>query len=256
MFQPHSFLWHYLWVAPNLLLAILAAILWQRGLKRQFPAFLLYACFEAVQWAVLYPIDLIPSIPAEAFWWAYWLTSVLECIVVFILISDIFANVFGSYEALSHLGKFVIRWAGAFLVVIAAGIAAYAPTENQRWLIHSTHILQESMYIVAAGLILLLFASAAYFRLAWSHQTFGIALGLGMSVCVHLATWAVMANAGLSDAGRNLLDFVNMGTFHLAVLIWFYYLLVPHKAAAKPPVSLPENTLAVWNRELERLLQL
>ena len=46
-----------------------------------------------------------------------------------------------------------------------------------------------------------------------------------------------------------------MATYHLCVFIWFYYLLVPAKATVKPKVSLPENNLAVWNRELERLLQ-
>jgi hypothetical protein len=45
-----------------------------------------------------------------------------------------------------------------------------------------------------------------------------------------------------------------MGTYHICVLIWFYYLLVPQKVAAKPAVSLPEDNLAVWNRELERLI--
>jgi len=46
-----------------------------------------------------------------------------------------------------------------------------------------------------------------------------------------------------------------MGTYHACVLMWFYYLLVPEKVVTKSAVPLPENNLAVWNRELERLLQ-
>ena len=45
-----------------------------------------------------------------------------------------------------------------------------------------------------------------------------------------------------------------MATYHVCVLIWFYYLLVPQKIPAKPVVPLPENNLDVWNRELERLV--
>jgi len=71
---------------------------------------------------------------------------------------------------------------------------------------------------------------------------------------VHLATWAVLANTNLSTANRHYLDFLNMATYHACVLIWFYYLLVPQKAVIKSAVPLPENNLAVWNRELERLL--
>jgi hypothetical protein len=47
-----------------------------------------------------------------------------------------------------------------------------------------------------------------------------------------------------------------MATFHFCVLMWIYYLLVPRRVSAtNAPIALPENNLALWNRELERLLQ-
>ena len=61
--------------------------------------------------------------------------------------------------------------------------------------------------------------------------------------------------AACRDSKRISSYFVNMATYHVCVLIWFYYLLVPSKVAAKPAVPLPENNLEVWNRELERLVQ-
>ena len=90
--------------------------------------------------------------------------------------------------------------------------------------------------------------------LTWGQPTFGIALGRGISSSVHLATWAVMANGGLPHS-RYLLDFLNMATYQVCVLLWFYFLLVPQKSATTSAVSLPENHLDIWNRELERLLQ-
>ena len=101
---------------------------------------------------------------------------------------------------------------------------------------------------------MLLFVTAGYFRLGWRRPVFGITLGLGISACVHLATWAVMANGGLADK-RHLLDMLNLATFHVCVLIWFYYLLVPEKVSTTSAVALPEHNLELWNRELERLLQ-
>jgi hypothetical protein len=255
MFQPHSFLWHYLWVAPNLLLAVLACILWKRGLHRYFRSFCVYAWFQFVWWAVLYPADLIPSVSAEHFWRLVWIGSLLESVIVFVLISDLFANVFGSYTAVAHIGKLLIRWGGSFLLITASVAAAHAPIDISFWPIPASHILQEGLYIVTAGLVFLLFVSAAYFELPWNRRFFGIALGLGVTACVHLATWAVMANGGLANK-RHLLDLANMATSHVAVLIWFYYLLVPRKVRApESAVLLPENNLALWNRELERLLQ-
>jgi hypothetical protein len=46
-----------------------------------------------------------------------------------------------------------------------------------------------------------------------------------------------------------------MATYHVCVLIWFYYLLVPAKVSTKAAVPLPENDLDIWNRELKRLAQ-
>lgn len=255
MFQPHSLLWHYLWVAPNLLLGVLACILWKRGLHKEFQNFFLYALFQLAQCLVTYTIDLLPSVSAKVFWQVYWGSLVVESILVFLLISDIFANILGKYEALAHFGKLLIRWGGALLIVTATGVAAYAPVQNQYLPIHATHILEEAMYIVVSGLMLLLFTSVAYFKLAWADRVYGIALGLGLSACIHLATWAILVNRPVSNSTQNKFDLINMATFHVAVLIWFYYLLAPQKVqAAKTTISLPDSNLAAWNRELERLL--
>jgi hypothetical protein len=254
MLQPHSFLWHYLWVAPNLLLAVLAVLMWKKGIHTKFPLFFVYALFQAAQWAILYPLDLLPSVRAENFWRAYWVSSLAEAFIIFLLTAEIFASVFGTYRAVARLGKLLIRWAGAVLVIGATVAAAYAPIDNPYWLIPATHILQQAVYMIVCGLILLLFVVAGYFRMSWGGSAFGIALGLGISACVHLATWAVMANGGLADK-RYLLDMLNLATYHVCVLIWFYYLLVPEKIPTTSAVPLPAHNLEVWNRELERLLQ-
>jgi len=256
MFQAHSFLWHYLWVAPNVLLGVLAGVLWKRKLHKEFRSFFLFAWFEFVQWLVLYPMDLLPRISAATFWTTYWVSEILESVLFFLVVSDVFVSLFSQYEALARFGKLLIRWGGALLIVTAAGIAAYAPAQNRYWGIQANNILEEAIYVVVSGLMLLLFASAAYFRLAWQHKVYGIALGLGFSACIHLAAWAISANRILPGSTHNIIDLIDMATSHVAVLIWFYYLLIPEKAPAKQPsVSLPENNLAVWNRELERFLQ-
>jgi len=64
----------------------------------------------------------------------------------------------------------------------------------------------------------------------------------------------MVANLSPSEHVRTLFDFLNNATYHVAVLIWFYYLLVPGKAPQKSTIRLPETNLTVWNREVERLL--
>jgi hypothetical protein len=254
MLQAHSFLWHYLWVAPNVLVFVLCFLIWTRGLGKQFPAFFIFAFASAVVQLALYVADVSPSVSAENFWRVDWAGSLIEGPLKFVVIGEIFAQVFGSYTSLARLGKLLIRGVGVTLVLAAAVAAAYAPRSGVHGMVYGAYLLEQSIYLIEAGLLVFIFFFASYFRLTLIRPLFGIALGLSISACVHLATWAVMANGGLPGK-RNLLDFLNMATYNLAVLIWCYYLLVPSKVAAGPAVPLPENHLDVWNRELERLVR-
>jgi hypothetical protein len=255
MLQAHSFLWHYLWIAPHALQVILAVLMWRRGLHRLFPVFLAYAIFEAIEEFVLYGMDVLPWVRAETFWQVFFVGLIIEGMIRFAVIGELFYHLLRPWPALAKLGSQLVRGAGAVLVILATLAAAYAPIDHPQYsLVSRAHILQQSLYIVQCGLLLSLFLFAAHFRLAWNNRTFGVALGLGIVACEHLGTWAVMANGGLIDQ-RNLLDLLNAATYHLCVLIWFYYLLVPPKVATTSTVLLPENNLAIWNRELERLLQ-
>jgi hypothetical protein len=142
-----------------------------------------------------------------------------------------------------------------FLVLAAALAAAFAPKNGDFGIVSGAHLLDQTIYLIESGLLLFIFALSYYFRLSFNKPLFGIAVGLSISACVHLATWAVMANGDIPNTTRYSLDFINMAVYHGCVLIWFYALLVPHKVMSKSPPSLPETNLDLWNRELERLLQ-
>jgi hypothetical protein len=256
MLQAHSFLWHYLWVAPNLLLPVLAVLLWRRGTARQFPAFLAFAMLSSIGQLAVYAADVLPSVSGWTYWRVDWGNLILEGVLKFALIGEVFALVFGSYESLAQMGKTLIRGAGIVLVFAAALAAAYAPKDELFGIISGANLLEQTTYLIECGVVVSVFIFSAYFHLSWPRQVFGIALGLSISACVHLATWALIDNVGLLRSTRLILVFVNMATYHVCVLIWFYYLLVPEKVVTKSSVPLPENNLDVWNRELERLVHL
>jgi hypothetical protein len=255
MLRAHSFLWHYLWVAPNILLLALAVAIRQRRIHAQFPIFLIFAVVMGVEQLTLYVTDLIPSVDAFTWWRLFWAGLLIEALVKFALIGEIFSRVFGRYPSLAKLGKTLISAAGTLLVLVAAVVAAYTPKNNIHWLVSGQNLLEQTIYMIECGLILFLFLFAAYFKLRWSRAAFGIALGLGISACVHLATWALIANGNFTDAYRIFLVFLNMATYHVSVLIWSYYLLVPQRSVITPAIPPPEHHLELWNRELERLLQ-
>lgn len=257
MLQAHSFLWHYLWVAPNLLLIGLAVLCWRRAIHKQFPAFVAFAMLGSLSQLALYAADMSPSVSAENFWRIDWASLLTEGVLKFVLIAEIFGRAFGSYESIARLGKSLIRGVGVVLVLTAAVAAAFAQRDNPYVLISGAHVLDQTIFFVEVGLLVSLFLLSWYFHLSWERQLFGIMLGLSISACVHLATWAIMANAGPSNATRYHLDFINMGTYHASILIWYYYLLVPEKSPAKGVVARQDpllgNELEAWNREVERL---
>jgi hypothetical protein len=253
MLQSHSFLWHYLWVGPRVLQAAFAVFLWRRALHRQFPVFFAYTIFEAIKGCILYTLDILPTVSGETFWSAYWVGVIAETILVLGVIGELFLHLLRLRPVMAKVGSRLISGAGAVLILLAVAIAAYTPIVHRHYaLVSSAGVFQRSSYLVECGLVLFLFLFAAHFKLGWNHRALGIALGFAVVWCEQMAVLALIAGGVLSD---KRLDFLSMATYHVCVLIWSYYLLVPEKVATTSAVSLPENNLDIWNRELERLLQ-
>lgn len=255
MLQPHSLLWHYLWLGPQVLQAVLAIFLVRRGIHRLFPFFLGYLVFGAMEQFTLYGLDVLPSVSTEAFWRAFWAGAIIEGAIKFGVIGELFFHLLQPRPAIARMGRRLISGTGAALALLSVAAAAATPMVHRQLIsISRAHILLQSSYVVDCGLALFLFLFAAYQGLSWDRRDLGIAVGLGIVWCEHTAAWTLSANGVWLDR-RYLLDFLNGATYHLCVMIWFYYLVVPHKSAITSAAQLPDNNLAIWNRELERLLQ-
>jgi hypothetical protein len=254
MLQSHSFLWHYLWVGPNILCLILCFYLWKRGLHREFPFFFAFALSNCIGDLLTYGADLSPSISATAYWRIAWAVGILQSVLKLATIGEIFSKLFGQYASVARLGKVLIQVVGAIFVLAAALAAAYNPWGHSPGIMIGSALVGQSTFLIECGLFVFIFIFASYFHVRWSRQVFGIAVGLSISASVHLATFGLSTNAGLPYSTRVILGLLNGGVFHLVVLSWFYFLLVPERVPVEP-TQLPENNLALWNSELERLLQ-
>lgn len=262
MLQAHSPLWNYLWIAPNVLLLLLAAALCWRGAWRQLSAFVAFAILSAVGDLAVFGADISSSVSPVNFWRVDWAALLIETVPKFIVIGEVFSRVLSPYQSISRLGKKLVSAVGSALVLVAAMVAAFSQGDSTVRIIAGYHLLEQTVFMIELGLILVIFLFGAYFRLSWDRRSFGLLLGFGVSACGQLAAWAIVANANPSAYGRTLLDFLEMTTHHICVLIWFYYLLIPAKSKKpRPPVAdggsdnSHKEYLEVWNRELERLLQ-
>jgi hypothetical protein len=241
MLYPHSLLWHYLWVGPHVLQLMLAILLWRRGFQKQFPAFFTYIVYEAIKELTLWLIDWLPGISAQTWWRACFAGMAIEGLLKFAFALELFHHLVRSRESVAKAGKRLLVCTIAALVALAAWAASHAHITVEFPLASYTHTLGQTIYLIQCGLLLFLFLFTAHYRLAWSRWGFGIALGSAVSTCVHLATWAMFANLGYLGRGY-LLDFLNTGTYHVCVLVWFYYLIRPVGPSASPNVAVIPGT--------------
>src|SRR5437879_8883313 len=115
MLRAHSFLWHYLWLAPHVLQLALAVLIWRRGLYKSFPVFLAYLIFEAVEEFTLYGMDVIPSVSATAWWSVFSAGLIVEGLIRFALIGELATHLLRPWPALATTGNRLMRGAGAVL---------------------------------------------------------------------------------------------------------------------------------------------
>ncbi len=138
-------------------------------------------------------------------------------------------------------------------VIIKIGISWVFPvltsTNVLVSLLSGVMLLDRSVAIIQAGLLLFLFLFPRVLGLSWRSYTFGIALGFGIFASTELAYWAIRLT-DLTERAKDLLDLLPTGSYHVSVLVWIVYLLAAEKPVNVHAYTVPE--LDRWSGELER----
>lgn len=249
--HPHSFLWHYLWIAPHVLQIGIAVAMVRKGWVRQFPVFFAYTLFQPVEEGTLFLLDHSAVVSAAQYWYAYWAGLAIDVTLRFAIIREIFSSLFQMYPGIKRLGWIVFRGAAAVLLLTAILVVVRAPQDGTFQILSRVHLLDLGVSVVQSGLLLVLVGFSAYVRLSWRSFAHGIALGLGIFASVDLAKETMRIWTG--PVAGYAFDFVTMATYHCCVLIWLVYVLAP-EVAHRTVKELPEHNLEQWNAELQRLL--
>ena len=236
-----------LWIAPPVLLAALATVMRIRRLDREWPAFFAYCAFSAAKTPILFWVYH----QTAAYFYCYWVAEAVGTILALAAIYEVFLHLFRSYDASARLAQSLFRWVGAALVLAAVLTAMAVPGNDANRLMAASLVVDRSAQLVQCGLLLFLFAAAAYLRLSWRSHAFGIAVGFGLFLGVQLTEVAVRAQVGLvSEATLNL---VKMGSYTCAVLVWMTYLLAPQRAEVPAAAPRVEHVKS-WNQALVHFL--
>jgi len=248
---PHSFLWHYLWIAPHALQLIIAIAMVRRRLVREFPVFFVYTVSQIVAQGTLFILDHLPAVSGDQYWEVHWAASLIQIGLRFGVIREIMVYVFRDYHGLGQLTRIVFRSAVVILLFLATAAVAYAPQAGGFLILSRVHVLDLFVDVIQAGLWLVVVALSFHFGLTWRNFPYGIAFGMGIFLTVDVAIEAIRLWTGF--VAGYAFDVVSMATYHCCVIVWLVYLLAP-ETARRTLKDLPKNDLEQWNAELQRLL--
>jgi hypothetical protein len=253
MMDWYTLLLFYLWIAPHLLLAAVAVLLWKRRLHANFPVFVLYVWYEIAEFIVLFTISVTRL--HQQLWYlpVFLVTSAISAALRFGVIQEIFNNIFQEQGKVRSLARVSLRWTTGFLLLGAVVFSLFASGQTSNSLLAGAAWIGRGIAIIQCGLVLFLFLFSRGIGVSLQGCVFGIALGFGILSSVELANWALHTGE-LSVPMARALNLLPTGGYHIAVLIWLGYLLAPARKIVQLR-ELPVTDLRQWNTELERFLQ-
>jgi hypothetical protein len=246
--QPHSPLWHYLWLGPHLWQVLIAVLMVRRRLHREYPIFFAYTILQIILNPVLFVLDHRRDVAAITYWRVHYAGLLISAGLRFGIIHELYRYVLQPYPVLAKLSSRVLRWSAVVLVFVAVLASAYFPW-NDVPLFAGINTLDRGVALMQAGLLSVILLFSSYFRLSWKNYAFGIAAGMGIFSAVDLARSSMRIALGPSY----LFDFVSMSVYQICVFVWLAYLLAP-APAQKPVKQVPDHNLQEWNNELQRFL--
>jgi hypothetical protein len=245
----YKFVLYYLWIAPHAFLVVVPLLMFLRRLHRKFPLFFVYTLYETLGFLLRFATYLVGHGLGGVYRYVFLVSAAGSTALRFGIIQEIFNNVFHDYPRLMGIARASMRWITGILLVFAVLLALHSSAAVSDNLLAGIMLLDRSIVIIQAGLLLFLFLFSRIFGLSWRSYTFGIALGFGIFASTELAYWAVRLT-DLSEHSKDLLDLLPTGSYHVSVLVWLGYLVAAEKpvGAAAPPA--PE--IDQWSGELER----
>jgi len=249
----HRLLLYYLWIAPHAVLAVVAVLLLTRRLYTRFPVFFLYTWNEIVEFVLLFAITVIGHNQGALYARVFLITFVISTALRFGVLQEIFNNVFREHGQVDALARVSLRWTTGLLLAGAVLCAIFASGQTADNLTAGLAWVGRGVAIIQCGLVLFLLLFSRLFGLSLQSYVFGIALGFGILSTVDLANWALHTRE-LTESMASALDLLPTGGYHVAVLIWLGYLVVPAREILRPS-DVRVGDVGQWNQELERFLR-
>jgi len=246
----HPYLMTFLWLLPTALEIGIVLLMISRGLWRSLPIFFAYVIAEIGRTAFLF----VERNNVYVYFYAYWVTEVVGCLMALWVCKELFDNVFSRYPGLRSLGRVLFK--GSLLVVIVSAVlfSRVIPEMDTARILAAILVIKRAVTFVQVGMLASLFLFGLCLGLAWDHYVTGVALGFGLYGAGELGAITVRTIYG--RAADSPFNWIMMGVGNCCVLIWGCYFLFPPKARENLETAMPDNRmLQGWNEALMALMR-
>jgi hypothetical protein len=246
----HPFIWLYLWIAPHVLLAVVAAVMLRSRRHRDFPVFFSYLLFEILQFCVLFAMSRLDSILASTYLKVDLLGRAGSIAFRFGMIQEMLQAPVAHCAPLRRIIARMLRCTAAVLALLAAVFIGSVYSWNFRQMIVPAYAVNQILNILQCGLLVLVFLW--YWSLGVKMQNFvvGIALGMGLVAGLEPLLHALKDSRAVDS---QVVDLLQMGAYHVSVLIWLYFTRARQEAFTSDSAVASFPDAREWAVELERI---
>jgi hypothetical protein len=247
----HSFLKLYLWVAPHLLLAVVAAVMLRSRRHREFPVFFSYLLFEILQFCILFAMSrrlILVSVPT------YLEIDLLgragSIAFRFGMIQEMLEAPVAHCLPLRKTIARMLKCTAAVLALLAAVFIGSVYSWSLQEMIVPAYAINQTLNILQCGLLVLVFLWHRFLGLKMQNFVVGIALGMGLVAGLEPLLHALKDFRAVDS---QVVDLLQMGAYHVSVLIWLYFASIRQEQFASDSAvdSFPDARR--WAGELERI---
>ena len=215
------YLYYGLWIMHPLLQMGIAAFMLRRGLLKQFRFFFAYILTQIVGFAILFPAFVWRSY--DALFYLYWASNAVSVTCGFLVIHEVFVDMFKFFHTLRDLGSVLFKWAGLVMLLVAAVVSLSANSPHMSPWIQAIITSQRCVRIIQVGMVMFLLFFAQYVGVSRRQHSFGIALGFGTFAIIELILICSWVGNHLGDPWMSI---INMTAYNVSLTVWISYVAV------------------------------
>jgi hypothetical protein len=232
----------HMWLVGGILLIVTIALLYKRGLHRDFPWFFRYLLLVLVRSPILFAIRMMDS---TAYFYTYWILEAVTVAVSFLVIFEVYRHVLRSSTLNIRPSTFFTLCVGLFAA--AAATALVIEVTDGPALLRAIFVLTRTVRIMQVCLFVLLLIGSLFFNFYWQSVPFGVALGYGIYATTEMLVATFRSSLG--PAGDLIFAVTKVFSYQVAVLIWILYIYRHREHHALQ--TLPAESLSEWMGPLE-----